>query len=132
MHKEFFEVRDNEVDAQGVVNNSNYYIYLAHARHKYLHSIGINFHEMAGNNQQLFLTSSNIEYRKPLTGNSHFYVVSKMTKSGNIRICFEQEIRLIDTEELIARAQNIGVCMNGNTKRPYIPEQIANNFESTE
>ena len=52
--------------------------------------------------------------------------------SGNIRICFEQEIRLIDTDELIAKAQNIGVCMNGNTKRPYIPEQIVNNFESTE
>ena len=31
-----FEVRDNELDIQGIVNNSNYMIYLAHARHKYI------------------------------------------------------------------------------------------------
>lgn len=129
MYKEYFEVRDNEVDAQGVVNNANYYIYMAHARHKYLDNIGINFHEMATKNQQLFLTSSTIEFKKPLLANSKFYISCKMVKSGNIRVCFEQEIRLLDTDEIIAKAQNIGVCMDGNRKRPYIPDQIANNFE---
>jgi len=129
MYKEFFEVRDNEVDAQGVVNNANYFIYMSHARHKYLDGIGINFHEMAKNNQQLFLTSSNIEFKKSLGANNKFYISCKMIKSGSIRICFEQEIRLVDTDELIAKAQNIGVCMDGNKKRPYIPEHISNNFE---
>ena len=129
MYKEYFEVRDNEIDAQGVVNNANYYVYMAHARHKYLNNIGINFHEMTMNNQQLFLISSSIEFKKPLVANSQFYISCKMLKSGSIRICFEQEIRLVQSDELIAKAQNIGVCMDGNKKRPYIPEQINNNFE---
>ena len=128
MYKEYFEVRDNEIDAQGVVNNANYFIYMAHARHKFLYKIGINFHEMAINNQQLFLTSSNIEFKKPLKANDQFYISCKMIKSGSIRICFEQEVRLTQSDELIAKAQNIGVCMNGNTKRPYIPELINNYF----
>ena len=34
-----FEVRDNEIDIQGVVNNANYFIYMAHARHKFLSEI---------------------------------------------------------------------------------------------
>lgn len=130
MYKEYFEVRDNEVDAQGVVNNSNYYIYMAHARHKYLNTIGINFHEMAMNNQQLFLISSSIEFKKPLLANSKFFVSCQMHKSGSIRVCFEQEIRLMESNELIAKAQNIGVCMDGNRRRPYIPELINNNFEN--
>jgi acyl-CoA thioester hydrolase len=128
MYKEIFEVRDNEVDAQGVVNNANYFIYMAHARHKYLDKIGINFHEMAINNQQLFLTSSNIEFKKPLKANDKFYISCKMIKSGAIRICFEQELRLIENNELLATGTNIGVCMDGNKKRPYIPELIQNNF----
>ena len=128
MYNEIFEVRDNEVDAQGVVNNANYFIYMAHARHKYLDKIGINFHEMAINNQQLFLTSSNIEFKKPLKANAKFYISCKMIKSGAIRICFEQELRLIENNELLAIGTNIGVCMDGNKKRPYIPELIQNNF----
>ncbi len=128
MYKELFEVRDNEIDAQGVVNNANYYIYMAHTRHKYLDTIGINFHEMALHNQMLFLVSSNILFKKPLKANDKFYVTCKMSKSGAIRICFEQEIRLLETDELIATGSNIGVCMDGNRKRPYIPEGLKNFF----
>lgn len=36
IYKLEFEVRDNEVDVQGVVSNVNYPIYFAHARHKFL------------------------------------------------------------------------------------------------
>ena len=39
LYKLEFEVRDNEVDMQGVVSNGNYYIYFAHARHKFLKKI---------------------------------------------------------------------------------------------
>lgn len=124
MFKEFFQVRDNEVDIQGVVNNANYFIYFAHARHTYLQTIGINFAEMALQNQLLFLTSSNIEFKKPLKPNDKFYVTCKIVLEGKVRIGFEQEVRLIDTDELMVKALNIGVCINGATKRPYIPDAI--------
>ena len=63
------EVRDNEIDIQGVVNNANYFIYMAHARHKFLKEVlDIDFIEMAKSNMNLFLINSNIEFKKPLEG----------------------------------------------------------------
>lgn len=121
-----FEVRDNEVDIQGVVNNANYFIYMAHTRHKFLDHFGINFAEMASKNQNLFLLSCNIEFKKPLKANDIFYVTCKLIPEGKIKFAFEQEIRLKNSDTLISKAVNVGVCMNGNTNRPYIPEKIQN------
>ncbi|MBV8803209.1 MAG: acyl-CoA thioesterase, partial [Gammaproteobacteria bacterium] len=41
-----FAVRDNEIDMQGIVNNANYFIYFAHARHTFLKEIGVSFAKM--------------------------------------------------------------------------------------
>jgi acyl-CoA thioester hydrolase len=120
--KTHFEVRDNEIDAQGVVNNANYSIYYAHARHKYLHELGVSFAQMAEENQNLFLISSSIEFKKPLRAEDKFYVTCKLVPhESSLRFVFEQEIRKPD-ETLISRALNVGVCLNGNNKnRPYVP-----------
>jgi acyl-CoA thioester hydrolase len=128
--KSYFEVRDNEIDAQGVVNNANYFIYYAHTRHKYLHELGISFAKMAEENQNLFLISSNIEFKKPLRAEDKFYVTCKLVpQESSLRFAFEQEIRKND-ETLISKAINVGVCLNGNNKnRPYVPELIKCHFE---
>ncbi|MEK6733761.1 MAG: acyl-CoA thioesterase [Pseudomonadota bacterium] len=121
-----FEVRDNEIDIQGVVNNANYFIYFAHTRHKFLEKIlKINFIEMAKANHNLFLISSNIEFKKALLPNQKFYVTCSIAPEGKIRFAFEQEIRLCSDDSLIAKGLNIGVCMDGNRNRPIIPEAIA-------
>lgn len=120
-----FEVRDNELDAQGIVNNANYMIYMAHARHKFLHEMGINFAEMTEKKQYLLLLKSTIEYKKSLKANDIFYVTCKLIPEGKIRFSFEQEIRLKYSDELIARGVNIGVCIDGtNRNRPYVPDKI--------
>jgi len=128
-----FEVRDNEIDMQGVVNNANYFIYLAHTRHKFLKEIGISFSEMSNNKQYLFLASSTIEFKKPLKAEYKFYVTCKLIPEGSIRFAFEQEIKKIDDDVLIAKSYNIGVCVDGNNRnRPYIPEIIKNLFPTSE
>lgn len=40
-------VRDYECDIQGIVNNGVYFNYFEHARHWYLHQIGIDFAGLA-------------------------------------------------------------------------------------
>jgi acyl-CoA thioester hydrolase len=127
-----FEVRDNEIDIQGVVNNANYFIYMAHTRHKFLEEeLKINFIEMAKANQNLFLISSNIEFKKPLLPNMQFYVTCKLAPEGKIRFLFEQEIRLSCNDMLIAKGLNVGVCIDGNKNRPYIPELITKWLEES-
>jgi|TARA_B110000503_G_C6889687_1_gene306195 acyl-CoA thioester hydrolase len=124
-YKVEFEVRDNEIDIQGVVNNANYFIYMAHARHKFLKEIlAIDFIDMAKANQNLFLISSKIDFKKPLLPNDKFYITCKLIPEGRVRFIFEQEVRLSSNDSLIAKGVNIGVCMDGNRNRPYIPEAI--------
>lgn len=126
-HRTEFEVRDNEIDIQGVVNNSYYYVYMQHSRHKYLTEVlNIDYIEMAKQNMHLFLVSSNIEFKKALLPDDKFYVTCKLSPKGKIRFLFEQEIRLASDDVLIAKAENTGVCMNGNTNKPFIPEIMKN------
>ncbi len=125
-YKVELEVRDSEIDIQGVVNNANYFIYMEHARHKFLkEELKIDFIEMAKAKQNLFLISSNIEFKKSLLPNDKFYITSKMMLQGKIRVIFEQEIRLSADDSLIAKALNIGVCMDGVKNRPYVPEAVS-------
>ena len=126
-----FEVRDNEIDIQGVVNNANYFIYMAHSRHQFLKEVlKIDFIEMAKANQNLFLINSHIEFKKPLLPNDKFYVTCKLIPEGRVRFNFEQEIRLISDDTLVAKGLNMGVCMDGNKNRPYIPEVITKYLET--
>lgn len=121
-----FEVRDNEIDIQGVVNNANYFVYMEHTRHKFLQEVlKGDFIEMAKANQNLLLISSNIDFKRSLLPNSKFYITCKMIQESRIKFAFEQEIRLSSDDSLIATAKNIVVCMDGNKNKPYVPEFIS-------
>lgn len=124
MHKTEFEVRDSELDAQGVVNNAYYFIYMAHARHKFIDEIGINFVAMANAGQNLFLISSKIDFKQPLKSSDKFTVESKLVSEGKIKFAFEQNI-IKNDNTLIAVGYNVCVCIDeNNRRRPYLPEQI--------
>ena len=124
MYQVNFEVRDNEIDIQGVVNNANYLIYMAHARHKFLQHMGIDFSQMARDKLNLMLISSFVEFKKPLLPNDHFYVTCKLVPEGKLRFVFEQEIRKQGTDELCAKGINTGVCIDATRNRPVVPDNI--------
>lgn len=130
IYKLEFEVRDNEIDIQGVVNNANYAIYYAHTRHKYAKEMGLSFSEMAEEKQYLYLIESHQIFKKPLKSQDQFYVTCKLVPVSECRFAFEQEIRRLPDEILIAKSHNICVCIDGNNRnRPYIPEIIKNTFD---
>lgn len=130
MFIENFEVRDNELDAQGVVNNANYFIYMAHARHKFAESINLNFVEMAKKNQNLFLINSNIEFKYSLKTGDKFLVETTLIPEGKVRFAFKQIIKKIDGT-VVAKGFNICACIDeNNRRRPYIPSEIIEYMES--
>lgn len=105
------EVRDYELDAQGIVNNANYLNYLEHARHKYLLHNGVNFIELHNNGIDLVVSRTEIDYKHPLRANSKFVVVVSTERIGNVRLVFNQEILLLPERKLCVRAKVIGVAL---------------------
>lgn len=69
------EVRDNEIDVQGIVNNANYFIYMQHARHKHLKSLGLNFEQMHRDGFDLVLVHTEITFKAPLKSGDEFIVL---------------------------------------------------------
>lgn len=127
--REVFEVRDNEVDIQGIVNNSHYMVYLAHARHKYVHKMGIDFSDYAARGLNLVLLSCNMNFKHALRPNNQFYVTCEMRPSESpIRFAFYQEIRLMENDKLVLNAEFVATCVNEKAttraEKIFIPEEI--------
>lgn len=123
------EVRDNELDAQGIVNNANYMIYLSHARHKHVHELGVNFDDYAKKNQKLILTSCTMKFKNSLLANDTFTVSSKITESEYpFHWAYKQDIKRSSDNRVIMTAVLLSTCVNGNAgdseEKLYIPELI--------
>lgn len=117
-----FKVRDYECDLQGVVNNANYQHYLEHARHEFLESKGISFSELHDEGLDLIVTKVEIEYKYPLRSKDRFFVTVNMSREGNIRFAFRQEIYRIPDNKLIVRAKvTTAATRNG---KPVFPADL--------
>ena len=85
-------VRDYECDLQGIVNNAVYQNYLEHARHLFLHEIGLDFGQLHDEGIDAVATRIEIDYKLPLRPGDEFIVRVGLRRQGRLRIVFEQEI----------------------------------------
>lgn len=125
------EVRNNELDSQGIVNNANYMIYLSHARHKHVDEIGINFDQYSKNNQKLILLGCTMKFKNSLKANDKFYVSSSLgTSEYPYQWTYNQEIKRLSDNKLILKATFTSTCVNENAKEDeeklYVPDLIKN------
>lgn len=123
------EVRDNELDAQGIVNNANYMIYLSHVRHKHGELLNINHTEFAQRGLKLIVTSCTMKFKNSLTANDSFIVTSKITE-GELPFhwAHKQDIKRISDGKIIMKAVFNATCVNSNedaTAKLFIPQEIA-------
>lgn len=120
---ERYKVRDYECDLQGVVNNSVYQNYLEHARHEYLHSIGINFAEFAKIGIYLVVVRAELDYRSPLRPGDEFFVSTRMVRESRVRFAFFQDIIRDADKKTILTGKVIGTALN-QRGRPQIPDVL--------
>ena len=130
----YFEVRDNEIDIQGIVNNTNYMVYLGHARHKYIHSIGIDFNEYAARGYNFVLLDCSMQFKHSMKPDDVFYVTCQLAPTDSpIRFAFEQDIYLKDSDKLILTAKLTATCINTQPKpgekKIFVPEDIKRAIE---
>ena len=117
-----FEVRDYECDLQGIVNNSVYQNYLEHTRHKFLHSIGYDFAQLAKENIMPVVYRIEIDYKKSLKASDEFISCLNVEKQGNLKLVFNQELYRKSDNQLIIKAKVTTVVLENN--RPVSPDRF--------
>ena len=117
-----FKVRDYECDIQGVVNNSVYQNYFEHTRHKFLKSIGLDFSELNKKGITPVVYRIEIDYKFPLRSGDDFVCKMNLSKDGNLKIIFFQDIFRKSDNKLIAKGKITAVVLKN--KRPVSPEMF--------
>ena len=105
------EVRDYELDAEGIVNNANYLHYLEHTRHGFCVTNGISFAQMQEKGVIPVLNRVEIDYKTPLRSGDRF--VSKLwVERKGVRFVFHQDLFKTDTGESVVSAVVSCVCLS--------------------
>ena len=116
------DVRDYELDVQGIVNNSVYQNYLEHARHEFLHHHGIDFVEFAQNNIMLVVKTIEMNFKNSLVSRDKFKIEVHAEKEGNLKVVFHQNIIRLADDKAILSAKITGVAIKNG--RPVAPDTI--------
>ncbi|MGM9802597.1 MAG: acyl-CoA thioesterase [Muribaculaceae bacterium] len=120
------EVRDYEIDSEGIVNNANYQHYLEHTRHKFCEWAGLSFKDMQRCGMYPVVNRIEIDYKTPLKSNDVMVSCLNVKKEG-VRFIFLQDIYNKLTQELAVSAVVSCVCIeNGKLSRG---EVLAKAFE---
>lgn len=99
------EVRDYELDFQGIVNNAVYLNYLEYTRHKYLDSKRLNFVELHRQGIDLVVVRNEIDYKQSLRAGDRFVVTVSTERVGHVRLVFHQQILSLPSRTLCIKAR---------------------------
>ena len=125
------EVRDNETDSAGIVNNANYYIYMAHCRHKHVKTLGIDFDELKRQGYNLVVAEANIKFKSSLVSGDEYFVTCKIITPRPGRFAFEQDVVRKSDSVLVAKGIISATCIiqeTGKVEMPvYIKEKLGLN-----
>lgn len=114
MEKEYvfsmeMQVRDYELDSEGIVNNANYLHYLEHTRHEFCAQNGISFAQMQERGIVPVLNKVEIEYKTPLRSGDRFESKLWLERKG-VRFIFHQNLFKV-TGEMVVSAVVSCVCL---------------------
>lgn len=121
------QVRDYEVDAQGIVNNAIYLHYLEHTRHEFCKEVGFTFAQMHAQGVDPVLRHVEIEYLNSLGLGQEMVSKLRIRRQG-ARFIFDQDIyRLPDLLPVVKSIVTIVCLENGRLSRGDV---LAQAFEA--
>jgi acyl-CoA thioester hydrolase len=119
------EVRDYEVDFQGIVNNAVYMNYLDEARSRMLLQMGMNLKTLADHDIHLVVLDAHLHFKAPLKFNDAFYIVSQISRVGKLRYVIDQQILLQETQQIMLEAKTTCCGVNAKTGKPCVVAALA-------
>ncbi|MDH4224933.1 MAG: acyl-CoA thioesterase [Deltaproteobacteria bacterium] len=124
MSREFrveLQVRDNELDQFGMVNNAVYLNYMQHARHEYLIHLGLDAAQTAHSGLAWALSQITIRYRAPLKSRDRLTVSAAVTAVSGARVTFSQQCRILPHNTLAAEGEAVAVMLDAVGRPLRIP-----------
>jgi acyl-CoA thioester hydrolase len=118
------EVRGYELDAQGIVNNANYFHYFDHVRIQHFFSKGIDWKSWHDEGHDLVLAHVDLDFKSSLKAHDKFYVISKLERVGKLRIVFQQSLFTQPDDRLVAQATNTVACVSRKNGKPCMPKHL--------
>lgn len=110
------EVRDYELDAEGIVNNANYLHYLEHTRHLFCKSEGFSFADMRKQGIDPVLAKVTISYHTPLVSGDVMTSRLNMRRVGP-RFIFTQWIINSKGQSVVKAEVTVVALVNGKLSR---------------
>ncbi|HMA63637.1 MAG: acyl-CoA thioesterase [Fibrobacterota bacterium] len=117
------QVRDYELDMQGIVNNAVYQNYLEHARHEYIKTRGLDFAEFSKRGVNFVAIRIELDYKYPLKSGDRFSVSVQVAMESPLRIVFDQAITRLPDSKLICKGKVFATALN-ERGRPIIPDEV--------
>ncbi len=112
-----FEVRDYEIDSEGIVNNAIYLHYMEHARHNFCREAGMSYERMRELGMMPVVARIEVNYRTPLRSNDHVKCELWVERRGP-RFIFHQTIINATTGTVATQAVvTIACVINGRLSR---------------
>jgi acyl-CoA thioester hydrolase len=117
------EVRDYELDLQGIVNNANYFHYFEHARHAFIRSRGVDFPGLHDEGMDPVVYHAEIDYREPLRSGDRFSIRVCARREGRLRLVFD-EVAVKESGREAARGLFVVAIVRGGRPVP-VPDETA-------
>ncbi|MBN2257659.1 MAG: acyl-CoA thioesterase [Anaerolineaceae bacterium] len=110
------QIRYNDIDAQGHVNNAKYITFIEFARIKYIVEIGL----WAGESfldLDLIVADSHVSYLAPTKLSQSIKVGVRVSAIGNKSLTFQYQIEDEDSRKVLATAETVMVSFDYRTER---------------
>lgn len=119
------DVRDYELDSEGIVNNANYLHYLEWTRHEFCKTTGMSFDDMRQQGIMPVLNRVEIDYITSLASGDRMTSCLNLSRKGP-RFVFQQDIYNQRGEAVVKAVVSVVAVENGRLSRG---EALAKAFE---
>lgn len=113
------QVRDYELDLQGIVNNSVYLNYFEHARHSCILELDLDFQNLHAQGIDPVVIKVEIEYKQSLVSRDRFVVSSEIQAKGKFRYEFLQSLTRLSDQKICAQALVTVAVLDHGRPIPY-------------